>query len=152
MLEEALSDGRQFLVNGEFSAADIAVGYATNFLKMLGVSTPPWPPAQSLHAVGSLRPLLVGQQPCCRGVNALQWTSRRTWSLLARGALNQDFRSLAVCADTAQFSASTHAYRWLRERYCSLCLQLDDEERFPNVRKYHEGLSTRPAFKKTFDS
>jgi glutathione S-transferase len=38
VLETTLSDGREFLVNGEFSVADIAVGYATNFLKMLGVS------------------------------------------------------------------------------------------------------------------
>lgn len=33
-----------------------------------------------------------------------------------------------------------------------MCLQLDDEARFPNVRKYNEGLSVRPAFKKVFDS
>ena len=31
-------------------------------------------------------------------------------------------------------------------------LQLDDEARFPNVRKYNEGLSARPAFKKTMSS
>lgn len=65
VLEKTLADGREFLVNNEFSVADIAVGYATNFLKMIG---------------------------------------------------------------------------------------LDDEARFPNVRKYNEGLSARPAFKKTFNS
>ena len=38
VLEKTLADGREFLVNNEFSVADIAVGYATNFLKMVGVS------------------------------------------------------------------------------------------------------------------
>lgn len=31
-----------------------------------------------------------------------------------------------------------------------LHMQLDDEKRFPNVRKYLERLSSRPAFKETF--
>jgi hypothetical protein len=38
ILEETLSDGRKFLVNNEFSVADISVGYAGQTLKMLGVS------------------------------------------------------------------------------------------------------------------
>jgi hypothetical protein len=42
-------------------------------------------------------------------------------------------------------------HRWFHH-LCSLYPQLDDEGRFPNVRKYNEGLSARPAFKKTFDS
>jgi glutathione S-transferase len=38
VLEKTLADGREFLVGNEFSAADISVGYATNFLKMVQVS------------------------------------------------------------------------------------------------------------------
>jgi glutathione S-transferase len=38
ILEETLSDGRKYLVNNEFSVADISVGYAGQTLKMLGVS------------------------------------------------------------------------------------------------------------------
>ena len=37
ILEETLSDGRKFLINDEFSVADISVGYAGQTLKMLGV-------------------------------------------------------------------------------------------------------------------
>jgi glutathione S-transferase len=65
VLEKTLADGREFLVNKEFSVADISVGYACNFLKML---------------------------------------------------------------------------------------QLDDEARFPNVRKYTERVTSRPAFQKAFGS
>ena len=39
ILEETLSDGRKYLVNNEFSIADIAVGYAGQTRKMLGVSS-----------------------------------------------------------------------------------------------------------------
>lgn len=62
-LEKTLSDGREYLINNEFSAADIAVGYGSNFLNMVG---------------------------------------------------------------------------------------LDDEKRFPNVRKYTERITSRPAFKDIF--
>ena len=41
ILEETLSDGRKYLVNNEFSVADISVGYAGQTLKMLGVSGNP---------------------------------------------------------------------------------------------------------------
>ena len=58
ILEETLSDGRKFLINNEFSVADISVGYAGQTLKMLGVCGI-WnrqrpPPASPLYRLACL--------------------------------------------------------------------------------------------------
>ncbi len=34
---EKILEGKEYLVNNEFSAADIAVGFGCNFLKLVGV-------------------------------------------------------------------------------------------------------------------
>jgi Glutathione S-transferase, C-terminal domain len=51
ILEETLSDGRKYLVNNEFSVADISVGYAVQTLKMLQVSHSSTPNASCMCPV-----------------------------------------------------------------------------------------------------
>jgi hypothetical protein len=89
VLEETLSDGREFLVNGEFSVADISVGYATNFLKMIGVSQqdrflPPCAVTLACCCCWVVAPFVGG--PCCGGIVALQQTS---WTMLNMAAARQ---------------------------------------------------------------
>jgi glutathione S-transferase len=153
VLEKTLADGREFLVNKEFSVADISVGYACNFLKMLQASG-----RSCIH-----------REHCCRHtcwLNSAAECPPLQWTPLSDGMVKEPFLFPWRRRDGSEeplvwvSGMGTPGCRLPRCRrissLCSQCscmhVQLDDEARFPNVRKYTERVTSRPAFQKAFSS